>query len=443
MSASHLEMVNEDVLPGLPEKFFRTADGMERTVTLRRWAHTTAMRAVPRSGDAFADWWKATLTQTERPRDSSRTPTLNVLDLFSSVGGLSLGFAEAARALGFRARTMLAVDIDAEALRVFNTNHKPRSILHRSVADLVHGQPVGQGVRAKWSSVPRPAHEEIEHLVDRVDVILAGPPCQGHSSLNNRTRGDDPRNRLYLSVPAAAIATNARAVVIENVPNVVHDKNGVVQTTLNLLREAGYHVTSAVLAAHKLGWAQTRRRYFLVATRQGVPLDLPLLAQALERDALPLSWAIGDLNRQKLRPGDVMQSVPDLSDENRQRIEHLFENDYHDLPDHIRPDCHKDGNHTYGAVYGRMFWDKPAGTITGGFMTPGRGRFVHPLQPRVLTPREAARVQGFPDWFKFQPPGLGQPKRAMLAKWIGDAVPPILGYVAGLAAMSGLQEIAE
>lgn len=443
MAVSQLELVDGDVIPGPPEEFVRTAEGLERTVTLRQRSHTTALGPVPKSGEAFAHWWKGTLKEPKRPRQPSGTASLNVLDLFSSVGGLSLGFSEAAHALGFRARTLLAVDVDADALQVFNTNHRPRGVLHRSVADLVHGQPVGHGIRARWSSLPRPAHVELEYLVDRVDVILAGPPCQGHSSLNNRTRGDDPRNRLYLAVPAAAIATNARAVVIENVPNVVHDKNGVVQTTGHLLREAGYHVTSAVLAADKLGWAQTRRRYFLVATRDGFPLELPLLAQALERKALPLSWAIGDLNRRKMRSGDVMQSVPDMSEENRLRIEHLFEKDCYDLPDYIRPDCHKDGNHTYGAVYGRMYWDKPAGTITGGFMTPGRGRFVHPLQPRVLTPREAARVQGFPDWFTFQPPGLDQPKRSMLAKWIGDAVPSILGYVAGLSALSGLKEFAE
>ena len=75
-------------------------------------------------------------------------------------------------------------------------------------------------------------------------MILAGPPCQGHSSLNNHTRHQDPKNFLYLTVPAVAVALGARHIVIENVPNVVADKYGVVQTTMALLRANGYHLTS-------------------------------------------------------------------------------------------------------------------------------------------------------------------------------------------------------
>ena len=80
----------------------------------------------------------------------------------------------------------------------------------------------------------------------------------------------------------------------------------------------------------------------------------------------------------------------------------FFEHDLYNLPNSERPDCHKDGT-TYGSVYGRMFPDRPAPTITTGFMTPGRGRFIHPLLPRTLTPWEAARIQGFPDTYNFFP----------------------------------------
>jgi acetylornithine/succinyldiaminopimelate/putrescine aminotransferase len=65
----------------------------------------------------------------------------------------------------------------------------------------------------------------------------------------------------------------------------------------------------------------------------------------------------------------------------------------------------------------------------------GRGRFIHPKRPRTITPREAARLQGFPDWFDFI--GTEMPARRDLAKWIGNAVPTVLGHLAGLAALSG------
>ena len=130
-----------------------------------------------------------------------------------------------------------------------------------------------------------------------------------------------------------------------------------------------------------------------------------------------------------------MDSVPLLSEDNARRVRWLFDNNAYDLPNHERPKCHQEG-HSYPAVYGRMRWDEAAPTITGGFLTPGRGRFVHPLRPRVMTPHEAARVQGFPDWFQFQVGEERPLKRANLAKWIGDAVPPILGAAAVLAAIA-------
>ena len=146
-------------------------------------------------------------------------------------------------------------------------------------------------------------------------------------------------------------------------------------------------------------------------------------------------WAIGDL--EGVVPGDdLLHTTPKLSRENQDRIQWLFENAAYELPNHIRPDCHKDG-HTYPSVYGRIHKDSPAPTITTGFQTPGRGRFVHPTQQRVLTVREAARIQGFPDSFAFRA-ASGPLTRAMLQKWIGDAVPSILGFTAGILALEAL-----
>jgi DNA (cytosine-5)-methyltransferase 1 len=82
-----------------------------------------------------------------------------------------------------------------------------------------------------------------------------------------------------------------------------------------------------------------------------------------------------------------------------------------------------------------MKWNEPAPTITGGFQTPGRGRFIHPRKRRVLTPHEAARIQGFPDWFDFAGPSGDALNRAMLGKWIGDAVPSIMGAAAAISAL--------
>lgn len=112
--------------------------------------------------------------------------------------------------------------------------------------------------------------------------------------------------------------------------------------------------------------------------------------------------------------------------ENRLRIDWLFYNDAHELDNSEKPDCHKEGT-IYTAVYGRMYGDRPAPTITTGIGTPGQGRFIHPTQRRLITPHEASRIQGFPDGYGFLEKD-GTAKRKDLAKWIGDAVPSILGY---------------
>jgi DNA (cytosine-5)-methyltransferase 1 len=204
-----------------------------------------------------------------------------------------------------------------------------------------------------------------------------------------------------------------------------------------LLKASGYQwIDSAVLATDQLGGAQTRKRYFLIATKELATVDALTLKDAatgLKQSARSLRWAIGDLSGEGAKSvgNGIMDTVPVLSAENVSRIRHLFDNDLYDLPDSVRPDCHKNG-HTYPSVYGRLQWEKPSQTITTGFLTPGRGRYIHPSEPRVITPREAARLQSFPDTFTFAVDASAPPSRTSLQKWIGDAVPPLLGYAASL-----------
>jgi DNA (cytosine-5)-methyltransferase 1 len=384
--------------------------------------------------EAWADEWYRFL---RAPRAAVHDPVarLGVLDLFSGVGGLAVGFAKAAAERRIIAESIGAADLDERALAVYTSNLGTAHPIDASVMSLVDFKVRGEGTSARFFYEPELIRRG-EVFADGIDVVLAGPPCQGHSTLNNRTRNDDPRNGLYLTVPAVAVATGASTVIIENVPGVVRSRGNVVETAITLLQDAGFSVTSAKLAADRLGWPQTRERFFLVATRGRSPVELAEVALDLRHDTLPVSWAIGDLLDVQAGENDPMNSTAELSDENAARIEWLFANDEYDTPNHLRPDCHKEGT-TYNAVYGRMWWDRPAPTLTTGFLTPGRGRFVHPLRPRTLTPHEAARVQGFPDWFDFCALPGGPAKRE-LGKWIGNAVPTVLGYAAAVSALGNM-----
>jgi DNA (cytosine-5)-methyltransferase 1 len=331
--------------------------------------------------------------------------------------------------------TELIVDQDEEAMAVYAANHGARQRVAQSVSRLLDF-----AIKRTTSGAVFPYPPELTDDVDAtsladIDLVLAGPPCQGHSNLNNHTRRDDPRNDLYLTVPAFTVAIGAPICIIENVPAILNDPNNVVGTARELFQHSGYQVTDGTLSAAAMGWPQTRKRHFLVARKQHPPMSLDLIAEILAEDeGRSAWWAIGDL--EDCQADSVMDQRTELSPENVERVSWLFDNDAHDLALPERPKSHRNGT-SYTAVYGRMYADRPAQTITTGFMSPGRGRYIHPTRRRVITAHEAARLQGFPDDYVFVPDPRKPPSRAKLAKWIGDAVPMPLGYAAAVSALAG------
>lgn len=386
----------------------------------------------PFDGPLHGSWWKA---QLGAKTSSFGTHTkIRAVDLFSGSGGFAWGLKSAAAAGRASVQFLAAVDLDIKALNVHRANLGTENLFNRSVDDLVDYGVSGVARDAEWLYQPEILDREFRALRNRVDIVLAGPPCQGNSNLNNRTRHDDNRNRLYLTIPAVTIALQAPAAIIENVPGVVHDRSQVVQSTIALFERGGYSVSTATLDASKLGWPQTRKRFFLVATRDPEPVSLAHLANSNSRKALNLRWAISEFMGRNDDP--LLDGIPTFSEENRKRMDFLVGSEDFDMPNEIRPSSHRNGN-TYKSSYGRMRWDEASPTITTGFVTPGRGRFIHPDLPRTITAREAARIQGFPDdFFRREVLESVGANRGALAKWIGDAVPLPLGEIASMSAIS-------
>lgn len=337
-----------------------------------------------------------------------------IADLFTGCGGLTLGAKEALYSRGYVGEIVAAIENDPEASAVYRANFFPpdRAFRQVGIEEIIDGG-IGD---------PHTHNEaQLVEQIGKLDLLLAGPPCQGHSDLNNHTRRSDHRNSLYLRAVRFAELTRPKAIVIENVPPVVHDKTEVVSAGEQHLRRLGYETHTLVLAATQLGIPQTRRRHLLVGVK-----DRPgALANLQLPEAYPLPTLrdyIADLEDEPASKQGLFYTPSDMSTRNRERVAYLFEHGLYDLPNLQRPKCHR-GAHSYVSMYGRLSWDKPAQTITSGFGSMGQGRYVHPSRPRVITPHEAARLQGIPDFFDWS----GVEKRTSLHRLIGNAVPPRLG----------------
>lgn len=403
---------------------FRTRNGSyERILTDRDGRHTASILARYPGGDtrptSASEAERAWLQGRVPPPQGASRRAVRTVDLFSGCGGLSIGLAEAARALNRPFEPLLAVDLDAVAVETFAVNFPSADARCGDVAEVLPG-----AVGARLTSAER----ALAKTISGVDVLVGGPPCQGHSDFNNRTRHRDQKNELYTTMVRAAEVFEPQHILIENVPGALNDRRSVVQRTADALAGLGYRVAIDVVDLSELGVPQSRRRLVLMAslTHSVTPAEVTDRHRRRVRD---VAWAFQDLEcvpdsrRTKLIDA-VAQSAPAT----RSRIDYLFDHDLVDLPDPQRPACHAGGGHSYKSIYGRLAWDRPAQTVTTGFYSMCMGRYVHPSRRRTITAHEAARLQYIPDWFSFD----RVTQRTALARMIGNAVPSRLSYAVAL-----------
>lgn len=357
------------------------------------------------------------LRQVDRIDINKTLSPVKVIDLFSGCGGLSLGLEEACAATHRKFICSLALDSDPQNLSVYALNFNPRQALNDDIQSVVDGK---QGERLTSNE------RTLLKGMGATDILLAGPPCQGHSNLNNHTRRTDERNQLYDRVGRFAEIARPNHILIENVPTVVHSRDHALRETISLLMKCGYHVDTDVVDLSNIGVPQKRKRHVLVASLSSSISIQEVMQKCNVSKPRSVKWAIGDLEDSE--PKGLFNIPSVYSKENRDRIQYLFSNGLYNLPNFMRPVCHQKEEHSYNSMYGRMTYDEPAQTITSGFVSPGQGRYIHPAKPRTLTAHEAARLQFFPDFFDFSTVKT----RGALAAMIGNAVPMKLSYIFGL-----------
>lgn len=380
-----------------------------------------------------------------------------IIDLFAGAGGLTTGFHLA----GFE--SLCAIDLEAKALATYKHNYPKTKIVHQDIRKVD----------------PSDLRSSLSLKKEELTALIGGPPCQGFSRnipADYRCL-DDSRNQLYRTFLEFVKEFRPHFVVMENVPEILKAYNGVIRNEITELLEAqGYKVISASLNAANFGVPQTRARAFFMATldkliqfpepthygdlrsdyktkisdNQLTFLKSNISSFVTVRDAigdLPILEAGQEYNGENypLPPQTPYQSMirngstkltnhiaRALSPIQMSRARVLSEGqDARDLPPELAPKKH------YSGAYGRLYWDKPARTITRWVFHPGSGRFFHPTQNRTITIREAARLHSFPDNFHF----LGT--YTEMASQIGESVPPLLGKVIASAILqASYQEVA-
>jgi DNA (cytosine-5)-methyltransferase 1 len=352
------------------------------------------------------------LREKKRPYLKPGAPTVSLVDLFCGCGGITLGFVLAAHDLGLDLKVPLAVDFEPAAIACYKANFPDANAVCEDVSALFEDD---------WCSPLSSAEKELKNKVGSLDFLVGGPPCQGHSDLNNYTRRQDPKNKLMQVMVRAAVVFEPASILIENVTGSLRDRAGVVSSVEDILQKLGYKVTIGILDFSTIGVPQRRKRMILVATR-GSEIDFEKIQDRFSVPERSVRWAIEDL---KASPRTkLIDKIAKSQAHTQKRIDYLFDNRLFELPNEQRPPCHRDKSHSYDTIYGRLRWDGTAQTITSGFYCMCMGRYVHPEQRRTLTAHEAARIQFFPDFFDFSPAQT----RTKLAVIIGNAVPPKAAY---------------
>ena len=314
---------------------------------------------------------------------------LNFIDLFSGAGGLSLGFVMA----GFT--PIGSVEIMPQAVETYKYNFVDRKGFKENVEI--------RDIREK--SVKKSLYENLKNK--KIDVIIGGFPCQGFSMAGNRIVTDE-RNTLYLDMLEIVKHLKPDAVVMENVVGLRSMLGGKVEEKIiNDFNKIGYKINVAVLNAADYYTPQTRKRVIFIGNKKGLKNYHPKPILNPEQ-YVTVSDSISDL--MKIDNDPLFNHVPtNHSEEMKVKLSSVPEG--------------KSLYSNYSDSWKKCSWNKPSCTIKENH----GGVNIHPKLPRVLTAREMARLQSFPDDFIFK----GSKKWQLVQ--IGNAVPPFLGKAIGLA----------
>ena len=328
------------------------------------------------------------------------------VDLFCGGGGLTEGLKQA----GFF--VCAGVEVDREAAGVYSDNNPQARTFLCDIKKLT--------AKKLLESSP----------TKTIDLIAACPPCQGFSSLTYRYKREDHRNQLIFEFVRIVKEAMPKTIVMENVPGLASGRGKCLFTQAKgLLEDLGYSIQFKIVDVANYGVPQHRRRLVLLgALGKGVSVPEGGYGKG-KKDWNTVLGTIKNLPTpsifsSKVQRGDLGSTwhvIRNISKVNIERLKTIKEGgDRFQIPDSLRPACHKGKDKGFQNVYGRMRWNEPSPTITGGFTTLSKGRFGHPVENRTISVLEGALLQTFPEDYIFRTNNLDT-----TCKIIGNALPPL------------------
>ena len=330
---------------------------------------------------------------------------LQAVDFFCSAGGVTVGFKQAGiDVLG-------GIDIDIKCKETYEKNNNAK-FLHADISKLKKRQLITQF--------------KIKRNQDNL-IFVGCSPCQYYSNINtDKTKSSETR-LLLADFQEFVEYYNPGYIFIENVPGLDRKEDSPLSKFKKFLKKNNYSYDEGIINAKYFGVPQNRRRYILIASRVINNLLIPV---ADKKNIKTVKDTIG--NTEVFKPikagtydkSDFIHTASSLSEMNIERLK-LTPKDGGDhrawsKKNKLQLNCYKDHDSHYD-VYGRMYWNKPAPTITTRFDSLSNGRYGHPEQNRAISLREGATLQSFPLDYKFY-----STSKNTIAKMIGNAVPPEL-----------------
>jgi DNA (cytosine-5)-methyltransferase 1 len=342
------------------------------------------------------------------------TKTLNAIDLFAGAGGMSIG----AEMAGIH--VVSAVEVDRFAAATYAYNHPKTRVIEKDIR-----------------------YVNRDHLISEKDkkihIVFGGPPCQGFSTSNQKTRNQENQvNWLFQEYMRIVQEISPKWVILENVKGILETSGGVFfDYILNSFEKIGYSTSSFILNSADYGVPQNRNRLFIVGSKSDSDIsippkktgkkisvksaisDLPVLKVGASIDYVPYLGNTQSTYSRSLRNGTIMcgnHLVTNNSEEITKRYSHVPQGgNWEDIPESLMKN-YSDRSRCHTGIYYRLREDGPS-IVVGNYR---KNMLIHPWQDRGLSVREAARLQSFPDSFRF----LGS--IGFQQQQVGNAVPPLL-----------------